>query len=146
MITEDSSLAFARFGVGVAMLPLAFMLFCSCLLADEPSYRGLTHQEWKETHEPKSGPLRFTRAKQHKDQYLLVEGKGEDVAAFVERYQDALFPAWRANDPYAAMVNEAIAGAKKSGKAIVWDGSDLAKRAITTASVALPIPGIDDDE
>lgn len=114
------------------------------VLADEPSYRGLTHQEWKETHEPKSGPLRFTRAKQHKDQYLFVEGKGEDVAAFVERYQDALFPAWRANDPYAARVNEAIAGAKKSGKAIVWDGSDLAKRAITTASVALPIPGIDD--
>ena len=96
-----------------------------------------------ETPSPKSGPLKFTRAKQHQDQYLLVSGEGEDVAAFVERYQTALWPEWRANDPYAELVNQAIAGAKQSGKARIWDGSDLAKRAIATASVALPIPGID---
>ena len=95
------------------------------------------------THQPMPKPLTFTRAKQHQDQYLLVSGEGEDVAAFVERYQTALWPEWRANDPYAELVNQAIAGAKQSGKARVWDGSDLSKRAITTASVALPIPGID---
>jgi hypothetical protein len=143
-MTEDTSLAFARFGVGVVMLTLAVILACSCLWADEPSYRGLTMEEWREAHEPKSRPLKFTRKKPEHGEYLLVEGDGEDVAAFVVRYQDALFPAWRANDPYAAMVNEAIAGAKKSGKAMVWAGSDLAKRAITTASVDLPIPGIDE--
>ena len=97
------------------------------------------------TAQPASGPLKFTRAKQqHRDQYLLVSGEGEDVAAFVERYQTALWPAWREHGPYAERVREAIAGARRSGKATVWDGNNDAKRAITTASVALPIPGIDD--
>lgn len=86
-------------------------------------------------------PLRFDP---QPPKYITVTGPGEDVAAFVTRYQDALWPEWRKNEKYAREMEGNLRRIRQSGKAIVWCGDDKGKAAFTTASVALPIPGIDE--
>jgi hypothetical protein len=85
-------------------------------------------------------PLRFEHAP---SRYAVVTGNGQDVAAFIERYQTALWPDWRDDVRYAAHIDDAMARARKAGRAIIWTGSDEHRRAFVTACVALPIPGID---
>jgi hypothetical protein len=85
-------------------------------------------------------PLRF---EPQQPKYITVTGPGEDVAAFVIRYQDALWPEWRKNEKYSREMFGNLRTIRRTGKAVVWCGDDKGKAAFTTASATLPIPGID---
>jgi hypothetical protein len=69
--------------------------------------------------------------------YVTVTGNGNDVALFVERYQDILWPDWRDDDKYAREMITNLRNIRRTGKATVYYGDDKSQRAVELASLVI---------
>lgn len=91
-----------------------------------------------------SPTLQFTPAPVRAPEYMTVTGPGDDVAAFVIRYQDAMWPEWRFNARVAREMARNIRQSRRLGRAVLWTGDETGRRAFDRARVTAPVPGIDD--
>lgn len=123
-------------------LTLVFVLagLTSTLVACDGEQEG--HPAASSSPAPKPA-LQFTPQPNPHPKYMTVTGPGDDVAAFVIRYQDDLWPEWRTRERYGCEMFINLQRVRRTGRALIWTGDEISRKAFYRAKVTTPVAGID---